>query len=79
MLGNPSLTVPDNVDKEFNYYQKNGGPFAGTAITNPSADYGNTDVSATAGMTHNTIVGDQKQTVVTEINSANHERSSSCE
>lgn len=74
----PALTVSRNVETAYNYYQKNGGPFSGTAITNPSSSYANIDLTS-SGVDHNGIVDAVKDTVISEIRGANHTRSSACE
>ena len=54
--GNPQhLTVPDNVKQADNYYQRNGGPFSGGSLTNPSANHVDHNLTK-KGVNHNTIV-----------------------
>ncbi len=54
--GNPQqLTVPSNVKEAENYFQRNGGPFSGGPITNPSENHRNSDLT-NQGVNHNTIV-----------------------
>lgn len=63
-VGGPQhLTIPSNVKQADNYYQNNGNPYRGGAITNPGPNYRNHDLTNT-GVDHNTIV---KEVVTKEI------------
>jgi hypothetical protein len=53
--GPQHLTVPDNVKQADNYYQKNGGPFSGGSLANPSANRVDHNLT-NEDVNHNTIV-----------------------